>query len=301
MSDDSGNSGALTPLVTTAWLAGCLNQPEIKLLDATWHLPGSGRDARVEFAEAHLPGARFFDLDRVSDQHSPLPHMLPAAADFSAAMRALGLNNGDTVIVYDSGGVHAAARAWWMFRVFGHSRVALLDGGLVKWRAEGREIESGAGGSRRGGFSVAAAATHMMAGIDDVKLALDNGSAVVLDARAPARFSGAEKEPRPGLRSGHMPGAKNLYYADLYGDDGCMKDKSALKRLFAAANIDPAGPVITSCGSGVTACVLEMALLGIGNRGSRVYDGSWAEWGGRDDTSVVTGPAQDPGKDRSEK
>jgi thiosulfate/3-mercaptopyruvate sulfurtransferase len=281
----------MTPLVTTEWLAARLSRPEIKLLDASWHLPGGGRDAQAEFAAAHLPGAGFFDLEGVSDPDHPLPHMLPAPEYFSTAMRLLGLNSGDSIVVYDSGGVHAAARAWWMLRIFGHSSVAVLDGGLEKWRAEDRPLESGSGNNHPGDFTASAVNGHMMARSEDVKLALGNGSAVILDARAPGRFSGAEKEPRAGLRPGHMPGAKNLYYADLYGDDGCMKDSDALKRLFAGAGVDPAAPVITSCGSGVTACVLSLAMLHFGNQDSRVYDGSWVEWGGRQDTPVATGPA----------
>lgn len=291
MPDETAYATAPTPLVTSDWLAANLDRAEIKLLDATWHMPDSGRNARAEFEEFHIPCARFFDLEAVSEPGSALPHMLPAAAHFSASMQALGLENDDTIVVYDSGGVSAAARAWWMFRVFGHRQVAVLDGGLQKWRAEGGAVEAGAADRSLGGFTATIEKADIVADVKDIKEALDNGSAAVLDARGPGRFSGVEKEPRAGLRSGHMPGARNLFYAGLYDDNGCMKDVGDLERLFEKAGIDTAGPVITTCGSGVTACILSLALLRVGNRDNRVYDGSWVEWGGRSDTDVATGPA----------
>jgi thiosulfate/3-mercaptopyruvate sulfurtransferase len=269
---------SLPPVVSTDWLAGRLGDPALAILDASWYLPTSGRDARAEFLAAHLPGARFFDLDEVSDPRSPLPHMMPGAEQFGAAAGRLGISNDSTVVVYDgSGGNMSAARVWWMFGTFGHDRVTVLDGGSGKWRAEGRPLESGEPSPRACRF-VARLRPGRTRTRTEVAAALSDGRAQVVDARSAPRFAGAAPEPRPGIPSGHMPGALCLPYADLVRDDGTVLDAAAVRARLIAAGIRFDRPVIATCGSGVSACTILHALHRLGHGMATLYDGAWTEW-----------------------
>ena len=276
-------------LVSTDWLAAHLRDPDLRILDASWFMPGSDRDAKAGYAGAHIPGARFFDIDEIADTSSPLPHMMPPAEKFSSRVRKLGIGDGTMVVVYDAYGMYAAARAWWMFRAMGHENVAVLDGGFLKWRAEGLPVTDATISPFQRHFT-ARTNWSLVRSFDDVRKALETGSAQIVDARSAARFSGAEAEPRPGLKCGHMPGAINLPHASLLRPDGTLKRKDDLARAFADAGIDLKKPVIATCGSGVSACVPLLALAVLGHRDGALYDGSWAEWGGREDAPVATGP-----------
>ncbi|MCS6625228.1 3-mercaptopyruvate sulfurtransferase [Roseibacterium beibuensis] len=273
----------LPPLISTEELASRLGEPDLRLVDASWHL--DGRDGRPDFEAARLPGAVFFDLEASSDPDSDLPHMLPSPEAFTARMGRLGLSETDHIVVYDTVGIRSSARAWWMFRVMGASRVQVLDGGLPKWRTEGRTVESGPPSPSRPAVFSARLDPAAVADIEAVSAALA-GEAQILDARAADRFAGYAPEPRAGLRSGHMPGALNLPFPQVLASDGAIKPQSELEAAFREAGVDPRRPVITTCGSGVTAAILSLALATLG-RGSRLYDGSWAEWGSRTDTPVV--------------
>ena len=275
----------MDPMIATDDLAARLSEPGLKVVDASWHL--GDRDGRAEFQAARIPGAVFFDLDAVSDPDSPLPHMLPSAQAFAASMSALGLKADDAIVVYDGAGLFSAARAWWMLTVMGARDVRVLDGGLPKWRAEGRAVETGPAPAPDPATFDARFDPAAVADLDDVRQALAQAGQVV-DARGGARFRGEAPEPRPGLRSGHMPGAINLPYGQLLNADGTLKAGAALDAAFRSVGIDPDRPVVTSCGSGVTAAILSLGLARLG-RASRLYDGSWAQWGGRDDTPAVTG------------
>lgn len=275
----------MDPMIATDDLAARLGEPGLKIVDASWHL--GDRDGRAEFQAARIPAAVFFDLDAVSDADSPLPHMLPSAPAFAASMGALGLRADDAIVVYDGAGLFSAARAWWMLTVMGARDVRVLDGGLPKWRAEGRAVETGPAQAPEPATFDARFDPAAVADLDDVRQALAQAGQVV-DARGAARFLGQAPEPRPGLRSGHMPGARNLPYGQLLNADGTLKAGAALEAAFRSAGIDPERPVVTSCGSGVTAAILSLGLARLG-RVSRLYDGSWTEWGGRSDTPAVTG------------
>lgn len=272
--------------VSTQWLADHLSAPDLFLVDASWHLPTAGRDAKAEYLAEHIPGAAHFDIDEVSDKNSPLPHMLPDPVAFSSAMRNIGLGDGMRVVVYDSYGLFSAPRVWWMLRTFGVSDVFVLEGGLPAWKAEGRPLEDGPVRKQTRHFT--ARLDHgAVASLEDIKKALASG-VQVLDARAGDRFRGEAPEPRPGLKSGHMPGAKNLPWNDIV-ENGRLKPAAALLAAFRDVGVDISRPVITTCGSGVSAAILSLALETISNRPAPVYDGSWAEWGGRPDCPVAFG------------
>ncbi|MGF1447757.1 MAG: 3-mercaptopyruvate sulfurtransferase [Pikeienuella sp.] len=281
-------------LVSTAWLAERLGGPDLRVVDGSWHLPETGRDPYAEYEAGHIPGARFFDIDRIADRASALPHMLPPVEQFVSAVRKLGIGDGHRVVVYDQAGLFSAARVWWMFRVFGHSDVAVLDGGLPKWVAEGRPVEDEFPDIRERHYTARRDAS-LVRDVTQVAGAAKLGTEQIVDARSPGRFAGFEPEPRPGLRGGHIPGAVNLHYRTLLNADGTMKDPDAIRSLVEAAGIDLNRPLVTTCGSGVTACILNLALNRIGHGRNAVYDGSWAEWGAYPDLAVATS-ADAPGK-----
>jgi thiosulfate/3-mercaptopyruvate sulfurtransferase len=262
-------------LVSTDWLAANLKAADIVPVDCSWFMASSGRNARAECAEAHIPGARFFDIDAVSNAGHPAPHMLPSAEDFGTAMSEAGIGSNDRIVVYDNSPLRTAVRGWFMLRHFGVDQVAVLDGGLGKWLAEGRPTQSGEPLPRVIRFD-AKARTGEVVSLREVRAGL---SVPLIDARGRARFEGSEQDPRPGVGTGHIPGSRNLPYADLYNPDGTMKSREEIRRLFAGAGVDPERPFVASCGSGVTANSLILAARLLGNRDTRLYDGSWSEWG----------------------
>lgn len=275
-------------LVSTEWLAEHLNDADLRIFDASWFLPTVDRDAKAEYAAAHIPGARFFDIDEIADLRSPLPHMLPPDEKFLSRMRAMGVGDGHRVVVYDSLGIFSAPRVWWTFRAFGKTDIAVLDGGLPKWIAEGRPVTDAAPVIRDRHMTISKQG-DMVKDVTEVAAASKLGDWEIIDARAAERFRGEAPEPRPGLRSGHIPGSKNVPWMTLLNEDGTMKPPAELKRVFEAAGVDLAKPAICSCGSGVNAAILDLALTRIGHERHAIYDGSWAEWGMYSDLSVATG------------
>ena len=275
-------------LVSTAWLAAHLKDPALRVLDGSWYLPTMQRNARAEYEAAHIPGARFFDIDDISDHRSELPHMVPPVEKFLSRMRAMGVGDGHQVVIYDGAGLFSAARVWWLLKLMGHDDVAVLDGGFPKWKADGHPTED-MPPIIRDRHMMVRRQNHLVKDVTQVAAASKLGDHEIIDARAPGRFRGDEPEPREGLRSGHIPGSKNVYFHSLLSQDGTLKDPDALRAIFQAAGVDLAKPAITSCGSGVTAAVLNLALTQMGKTDHALYDGSWAEWGQFPTVPVATG------------
>ncbi|WP_050524221.1 3-mercaptopyruvate sulfurtransferase [Pseudorhodobacter wandonensis] len=275
-------------LVSTDWLAQHIKDPDLRIIDASWHMPATGRDAKAEYASAHIPGARFFDIDEISDHRSDLPHMAPPVEKFISRMRAMGIGDGHQVVIYDCTGLFSAARVWWTFRLMGKMDVAVLDGGLPKWQAEGREIEDMPPVVRDRHITVQRQ-SGLVKDVTQVASASKLAETEIIDARAAARFKGEAAEPRAGLRSGRIPNSKNVPFGNLLNADGTMKAPDALKTAFEAAGVDLSKPAITTCGSGVTAAILSLGLERIGHQNHALYDGSWAEWGMFDDLPIAKG------------
>ncbi|HLF58310.1 MAG TPA: 3-mercaptopyruvate sulfurtransferase [Alphaproteobacteria bacterium] len=275
-------------LVKTDWLAQHLQAPDVRVVDASWYMPAANRNAQAEFEEAHIPGAVFFDIDEISDTSTDLPHMLPPPEKFSARARKLGLGDGNRIVIYDGAGLFSAARVWWMFRVFGHDDVAVLNGGMPKWRKENRPVESGTPSPQARHFT--ARTNHLLVrDLDQLRHNLDSKAEQVVDARSAKRFAGLEPEPRTGVRSGHIPGSLNLPYSEILDPETkTVLPAEKLAARFADAGIDLSKPIVTSCGSGITASALTLGLFLLGRTDAAVYDGSWSEWGGRKDTPVET-------------
>jgi len=274
-------------LVSTAWLAENLGQADVVVVDSSWHMPSTGRSGRDEYLQSHIPGARFLDIDAVADTANPAPHMLPSAEEFGRAMRELGIGRNDRIIVYDNSTTRNSARGWFMLHHFGAERVAILDGGFQKWLAEGRPTESGVPRARNAAFEAVERRGQVVSKHD-----VANGLGTpLIDARGRPRFEGTEADPRPGVAAGHIPGSRNLPFSELYNPDGTFKSRDEIRQLFIAAGADPEKPFVATCGSGVTANALIFAARLLGNRDTRLYDGSWSEWGGDPATPKVKGPA----------
>ncbi len=278
-------------IVETDWLAQHLGTPGLIVLDGSWHLPDSGRNARQEYLAEHIPGAVFFDIDDLVDDTSDLPHMLPSQVKFASRMKKMGIGDGMRIVVYDTHGLFSAARVWWTFRAMGHKDVAILNGGLRKWKAEGLPLEDGPPVPRTARHFTPLKDNDLVRDIDDMKQYVANQSMQIVDARPSGRFEGRDPEPRPGLRTGHMPGARSVPSGMILNEDGTLKSRDELIKIFKDAGIDPLKPVVTTCGSGVTAAMLSFALAVIGQTNAAVYDGSWAEWGRDNGLPVTTGPA----------
>jgi thiosulfate/3-mercaptopyruvate sulfurtransferase len=282
-------SQAKTWLIETDELARELDAPDLVVIDASWYMPGEGKNAHAEYLEEHIPGALFFDIDEIADTKSKLPHMLPPPEKFSSRMRATGIGDGSRIVVYDSRGLYSAARVWWTFRVMGVDDVSVLNGGLPKWKQEGKPLDSGAPKTRTTRHFTARRNADLVRDLSDMKALVKDKSGEIVDARAPDRFAGQAPEPRAGLRSGHIPGAHNVPFGRLLNQDGTLKSAPELQRLFEQAGVDLNKPVVTSCGSGITASVLALGLAEIGHRRTSVYDGSWSEWGADQSLPIETG------------
>lgn len=276
-------------LVETDWLEKHLGAPGLVVLDASWTMPGEPKTGYDIYREQHMPGAHFFDIEDLSDASSPYPHMLPAPEKFSSRMRKIGVGDGMKIVVYDHKGIFSAPRAWWMFRVMGHEDVSVLNGGLVKWLAEGRPTESGPAALRSERHFATRKNSELVRDISDMLKAVGDGHSQIVDARSKARFHGQEVEPRPVPRVGHMPGAHNVPAGSLIAGNGVMKPAAEIRAIFESAGINPEKPVITTCGSGITACILALGLAVAGNEYASVYDGSWAEWSAVPSAPVVAG------------
>ncbi len=274
-------------LVSTEWLADHLGRCDLLILDSSVFMPGSGRDARAEFLAAHIPGARFLDIEALAEKSNPVPHMLPSAADFGCAMEALGVGRDDRVVVYDNSPLRTAARGWFMLRHFGACEVAILDGGFQKWVAEGRPVEGGEPAKREARFDAIERSDEVVT-MADIRAGLSDP---LLDARGKGRFEGSEPDLRPGVATGHIPGSRNLPFPELYEEDGTFRSPDEMAAAFAAAGVDPKAPFVATCGSGVTANSLIFAAHLLGNDETRLYDGSWSEWGADPSTPKESGPA----------
>ncbi|MFY0619793.1 3-mercaptopyruvate sulfurtransferase [Shimia sp.] len=275
-------------LVSTEWLAAHIKDPELRILDASWYLPSSDRDSKAEFISRHIPGARFFDIDDISDGRSDLPHMVPPVEKFMSRLRAMGVGDGHQIIIYDGSGLFSAARVWWLFKLMGHVNAAVLDGGMPKWVAEGRPTDNSPPTIRDRHMTVLRQ-TNLVRDVTEVSRAAKLGDHEIIDARAPERFTGQAAEPRAGLRAGHIPGSKNIPFGSLLLDNGTLKPAEELRRIFMEAGIDLSKPAIATCGSGVTAAVLCLAMERFGKTDYSLYDGSWAEWGAFPTLPVATG------------
>ncbi|MFZ2031886.1 MAG: 3-mercaptopyruvate sulfurtransferase [Vitreimonas sp.] len=282
---------ASDPLVSCEWLAERLDAPEIRPVDATWFLPGDTRDAKALFAERRIPGAVFFPIDEIADTDSTLPHMLPSPEKFSSRMRKLGIGDGNRVVVYDNQGLFSAPRVWWTFRVMGHEDVVVLDGGFPAWERGGYPIETGPAQARMERHFTARFRADLVRDVTDVQRIIAKGGAPIFDARPAQRFRGEAPEPRAGLKSGHMPGARSVPSGALVNEQGFLRSAAELQQIFDEAGATAARPAVCTCGSGVTAAIIALALARLGRWDASVYDGAWAEWGSRDDTPIATGPA----------
>lgn len=276
-----------SPLVSTEWLAEHLNAPDVRVADASWYLPQAGRDAKEEYESAHIPRAVFFDIDDLSDEKSPYPHMLAPAPKFASRMRKLGLGDGNLIVVYDCAGIYSSARAWWMLRAMGHEDVVVLDGGFPKWKAEHRPIEDMTPAPYPRHFTPRPN-NALLRTFDQVKANIASKAEQVVDARGAGRFGAKEPEPRPGTRGGHIPGSANTPYTEFTNQNGTLKSPAELAQIFAQRGIDPAKPIVTTCGSGVTASIVLLGLAVLGAKKTALYDGSWSEWGTRADAPIET-------------
>jgi thiosulfate/3-mercaptopyruvate sulfurtransferase len=279
-------------LAGTDWLGAHLHAPGLVIVDGSMHLPNSGRSAKAEFAAEHIPGALFFDIDDIADKSTPLPHMLPPADAFARRMKEMGIGDGMQIIAYDSEGIYSAARVWWMFRAMGHEEVRVLDGGLKKWKAEERPLEEGPARPRSARHFTARLNAELIRDAAEVRALIGSRTVQIVDARAAPRFEGRAPEPRAGLRSGHIPSARNVPFPSLLNPDGTMKSAAELRAAFTAAGVDVARPVVASCGSGVTAGIIALALAMLGRSDAAVYDGSWSEWGADPRLPIEVGAAR---------